>query len=313
MTSRLLVDVGQSGTRLRIEAGSADPIEEQLPGVRADERPESYLGRTVSRSLEQQAVRVEEVAAGLSGLQGRRPDAKSLLTQWARFGVRQVFLADDAVTGYLAAVDSAFGVVLSVGTGVVGLAAARNGTVARVNGWGYLVGDEGGGYWLGRAGLQAALRAFDGRGPQTVLLEAATARLGSAESIGVRLQQDPDRVRTVAAFAQDVVEMAGRGDTVAADICSDAARELALAADTAARRAGCGGEQILVSWSGSLLTASRAIREAFQRQLTALNPAYLLIPPASTQLGGARIMTELPIAHPLAAFIFRAASIDEVK
>lgn len=312
MTSRLLVDVGQSGTRLRIEAGSTDPIEEQLPGVRADERPESYLGQMVDRSLRQQAVCVEEVAAGLSGLQGRRADAGSLLMRWAGFGVRHVVLADDAVTGYLAALGSAFGVVLSVGTGVVGLAAS-NGTVARVNGWGYLVGDEGGGYWLGRAGLQAAVRAFDGRGPQTLLLEAATARLEPAESIGLRLQRDPDRVRTVAAFAQDVVELAGRGDPVAADICADGAKELALAADTAVRRAGCGGEEILVSWSGSLLTASRLLRDSFQVQLTALNPAYRLIPPLGTQLDGARIMADLPATHPLAALISRAASTDEVK
>lgn len=313
MTSRLLVDVGQSGTRLRIEPLSAEPIEEQARGVRADESPESYLGRVVDRTLRRHPARVEDVAAGLSGLQGTPADAGSLLRQWAGFGVRQVVLADDAVTGYLAAIGSALGVVLSVGTGVVGLAAAGIGTVARVSGWGYLVGDEGGGYWIGRAGLQAAMRALDGRGPQTLLSAAAAAKLGPAESIGLTLQRDPDRVRTVAAFAKDVVELASHGDAAAADICFAAAQELALAADTAARRAGCSGEQVLVSWSGSLLTASRALREALECQLTALNPAYLLTPPAGTQLDGARIMTDLPVTHPLAALIFRAASTNEVK
>lgn len=313
MTSRLLVDVGQSGTRLRIEPLLADPIEEQAPGVRADESPESYLGRVVDQTLRRHAVRVEDVAAGLSGLQGRPADAGSLLRQWTGFGVRQVVLADDAVTGYLAAIGSAPGVVMSVGTGVVGLAFVENGTVARVNGWGHLVGDEGGGYWIGRAGLQGAMRALDGRGPQTLLLEAATAKLGPAESIGLTLQRDLDRVRTVAAFAKDVVELASRGDAVATDICSAAAQELALAADTAARRAGCSGEQVLVSWSGSLLTASRALREALQLKLTALNPSYLLTPPAGTQLDGAHIMTDLPVTHPLAALISRAASTNEVK
>lgn len=302
--SRLLVDVGQSGTRLRIESSSADPIEEQASGVRADESPELYLGRVVEQTLQRHAVRVEEVAAGLSGLQGRPADAGSLLAQCTGFGVRQVVIADDAVTGYLAAIGSAPGMVLSVGTGVVGLAAAENGTVARVNGWGYLVGDEGGGYWLGRAGLQAAMRTFDGRGRQTSLLEAATAKLGPANSIGLILQGDPDRVATVAAFAKNVVELASGGDTVAADICFCGAQELALAADAAVRRAGCSGEQILVSWSGSLLTASPALRDGFQRQLTALNSAYLLTQPAGTQLDGARIMTDLPGTHPLAALIF---------
>jgi glucosamine kinase len=307
MASRLLVDVGQTGTRLRIEPGSGGPIDDQADGVRTEITPESYLATVVDEMLRRHAARVDAVAAGLSGLQGAPGDAQSLLRHWAGFGVRLVALADDAVTGYLGAIGSTPGVVLSVGTGVVALAAADNGAVARVNGWGYLLGDEGGGYWIGRAGLQAALHAFDGRGPQTLLLETAIVKLGPAPVIGVALQRDPDRVRTVAAFARDVLELANRGDAAASEICEAAGAELARAAHAAARRAGCRGEQIRVSWSGSLLTASAVLREALQRELATFDPRYLLVPPSGSQLDGARMLVDLPDTHPIAALIVRAA------
>jgi N-acetylglucosamine kinase-like BadF-type ATPase len=312
MANRLLVDMGQTGTRLRIEQATAEAIDVHAAGVRVDIRPEDYLAQVAKDALDRHRVRVDTVAAGLSGLQGTAGDASAVLAQLARFGVTDVALADDAVTGYLAALAQAPGVVLSVGTGVVGLATAENGGFARVNGWGHLLGDDGGGYWIGHAGLKAAMRAFDGRAPLTLLLEAARARLGPPETIGLTLQRDPDRVRTIAAFAKDVLDLAARGDNAATAIRTNAAAELARAADAAARRADCQGPQIPVSWSGTLLTAQPLLREALQQELTRLDPCYHLTPPAGSPLDGARILIDLPTMHPLAALVRRAPTLTEV-
>ncbi|WP_341476215.1 BadF/BadG/BcrA/BcrD ATPase family protein, partial [Cryobacterium zongtaii] len=56
----------------------------------------------------------------------------------------------------------------SAGTGVVTLAVGVH-DVARIDGWGNLIGNAGSGYWIGRAALEAVMREYDGRGPVTVL------------------------------------------------------------------------------------------------------------------------------------------------
>src|SRR5690242_13947535 len=142
MATRLLVDVGQSGTRLRVDSPGNGSTEERSPGIRSDVAPEPFLAEVVLRKLSELPFQVEALAAGLRGLQGALADAASLLRRLEGHGVRTVALADDAVTGYLNGCGPAPGVVLSVGTGVVALATGRE--VARVNGWGHLLGDEGG-------------------------------------------------------------------------------------------------------------------------------------------------------------------------
>ncbi|MYS50866.1 ATPase, partial [Streptomyces sp. SID6013] len=79
----------------------------------------------------------------------------------------------DAVTAHAGALGGRAGVVLAIGTGSVAVGIGADGTYARVDGWGPLLGDDGSGARIGTAGLRAALRAHDGRGPATALLDAA--------------------------------------------------------------------------------------------------------------------------------------------
>ena len=308
MTTRLLVDVGQTGTRMGVDAPSTQWVEERSAGIRADVEPEAHLAGLVTNKLAALSFQVEEIAAGLSGLQGRRADATSLLSHWSGRGVRTVVLADDAVTGYLNGCGPSPGVVLSVGTGVVGLASGQD--VARVNGWGYLVGDEGGGYWIGRAGIAAALHALDGRGPHTDLLPAAVTRFGPAESIGVMLQRDPNRVQAIAEFARDVL-LASDSDSAAADICVSAARHLARAAHAATTRARLDSDLVTVSWNGALLSSSPVLRAALRDELERLGDHYMLTPPVGAGLDGVRLLLDLPSGHPLQTLTSRASTRNE--
>ncbi|WP_026908836.1 N-acetylglucosamine kinase [Paucisalibacillus globulus] len=62
------------------------------------------------------------------------------------------------------------GIVQISGTGSITYGINKRKEQGRVGGWGYLLGDEGSGYDVGRRGLQAALQFEDGRGPETMLL-----------------------------------------------------------------------------------------------------------------------------------------------
>ena len=116
------------------------------------------------------------------------------------------------------------GVVLIAGTGVVALAIDANGALWTADGWGPWLGDEGGGAWIGAAGLRAALRAHDGRGPSTTLLDAARARFGAPKTWPAQLTS----AAALASFAPDV--LAADGDAAARAIVSAAAEALAATA-----------------------------------------------------------------------------------
>ena len=60
------------------------------------------------------------------------------------------------------------GVVLIAGTGSIAYGVNHDGFAARAGGWGYVLGDEGSGYWIGRQALAAVVREADGRGPKTL-------------------------------------------------------------------------------------------------------------------------------------------------
>src|ERR671926_137105 len=78
-----------------------------------------------------------------------------------------------ALTG---AIGFGAGVVVIAGTGSVAFGRNEAGEEARAGGWGPIIGDEGSGYFIARAGLAAIMRAHDGRGPATKMTEILKER-----------------------------------------------------------------------------------------------------------------------------------------
>lgn len=143
------------------------------------------------------------------------------------------------------------GVLALAGTGAMAWGRSEDGRQARVGGWGFAFGDEGGGYDLGRRGLAAASRAADGRGPDTALLPAALRHFGvdAFGEIVRELMGDLSRLRrTTAAFAADVLD-AALHDGVASDLVSDSGAELAGQVATAREQL---AEALPVSVAGGL-------------------------------------------------------------
>src|SRR5690606_29911972 len=126
------------------------------------------------------------------------------------------------------------GAVVAAGTGVVTLASARS-RVARVDGHGHLLGDAGSGFWLGRAELDAVLRAHDRRAaiatdahhPATSLVAPAIGMFGPLDLLGPSLLRADNRVALIASFARTVLEAAAAGDATATAIVRGGAAELA--------------------------------------------------------------------------------------
>jgi N-acetylglucosamine kinase-like BadF-type ATPase len=133
------------------------------------------------------------------------------------------------------------GAIIVAGTGSIAYAIHRDGTSARVGGWGYLVDDTGSGYWIGREALRAVLLGFDGRGQTTDMtgpILAATNVQQPLDLIGWLYGSPAPRIRDIAGLAPVVLEYAERGDAVAGEIIEQAASELALLGSTVVRRVG---------------------------------------------------------------------------
>jgi N-acetylglucosamine kinase-like BadF-type ATPase len=76
------------------------------------------------------------------------------------------------------------GILLYAGTGAVACTEV-NGELRRVGGWGYLLGDEGAGYWIGRAALRSLMVYIDkNQMPPNGSLEAAVADAINGKSWG---------------------------------------------------------------------------------------------------------------------------------
>lgn len=117
------------------------------------------------------------------------------------------------------------GVLVIAGTGSIVMGRTLTGEVVRAGGWGYLLGDEGGGYRIGLAGMQAIARAYDG-GTTTTLVQALNERVGldTPEAI---IQHVYTPAWSMADIAPLVLEAATRGDLVSRRILHEQTANLA--------------------------------------------------------------------------------------
>jgi N-acetylglucosamine kinase-like BadF-type ATPase len=265
MFTALLIDGGQSGCRCRYEPGGATS---RGPGL-------ARRGRDYGALRELMRTDVDAVAAGLTGFAGEIDAVAAALP------APRVVATNDAVTAHLGALGGEAGVVIVAGTGAIALAASDDGRWARADGYGTLLGDDGGGYWIGRAGLASALRARDGRGGSAALLERAEARFGPRIVRAVYDSTDPTAV--VASFARDVADAAHAGDAAALGIWAAAGRELARTAVAAARQVGVDGP---FSFSGGLFAAADLLLEPLRDAL----PGALRAPVGDALDGAGRLL-----------------------
>jgi N-acetylglucosamine kinase-like BadF-type ATPase len=182
------------------------------------------------------------------------------------------------------------GILVLSGTGSLASGVGSSGEYILINGLGYLLGDEGSGYWMGLEALRAAVRGADGRGRQTALSGAILNGLGLQTVRELMLwvyQPGQPRNRDIAGFARLVLHHAEKGDDIAQEIVARAAHELALA--TRALRYRLNMEHLPIAFAGSLLTHDNPLsRLVCQR----LNLGAIPLPKFPATIGGAILALE---------------------
>jgi len=118
-----------------------------------------------------------------------------------------------------------------------------------------------------------------------------------------------DRVSEIAAFCIDTVTAAEAGDDVAALIVRSAAMELARSASASLNAVSAPITGRKASWSGSLITSSRFVRELLETALASETHPVMLVQPNGTPLDGVRALLTLSDSHPLFTAVSRASRI----
>ncbi|MGX1563068.1 N-acetylglucosamine kinase [Streptomyces sp. NPDC055506] len=195
--SPLVVGLDAGGTRTRavlaaavdgrpLGEGSAGPGNAlTVPVPQLTEHLAEAVGQAVPESLR---ARVVAVAGGFAGATdaaadepGRRNALAALTAALRRLGIDAgpPVMGSDIEAAFASAPGApADGLALVAGTGAVAMRITGRRGIATVDGDGWLLGDDGSGFWIGRAAVRAALRMADGRGAPTVLAETVGRELG---------------------------------------------------------------------------------------------------------------------------------------
>jgi glucosamine kinase len=235
---------------------------------------EKVLHRVMDTALGERDIRPDAICLGIAGVD-RPQDLEAVRGIMRRIGSKaRILVVNDALIALVAGAGDRAGVVIIAGTGSIAYGRDTEGRAARAGGWGYLLGDEGSGFWIGRRALSAIVRAADGRGPATDLTDRVMARLKLARpSDLIRETYYRDLKRgAIAGLADLVEESRAAGDAVASDILAQAARELTVAAASVVNRLGMRGEVFPTILAGGIFKAVPWLAAEVMRLLLEVAP-----------------------------------------
>jgi glucosamine kinase len=249
-TRTTLVLADDEGRELARRIGPAGLVDPRHPRATAE-----MLAGLTREALAEAGVAEPPVAlfAGLAGV-GNEDERLAVEAALAAAGVAErVSVGTDGNIALEGALGGGAGILLIAGTGSVAYGRAEDGRVERCGGWGMVVGDEGSGWAIGRSGLAAALRAADGRGPDTRLLGRFLEELELDGPSGIPPWAGRADKASVAALATHVVAAGEAGDPVACGVLEREARELACHAAALARRLEPWTGEVPVAFHGGVL------------------------------------------------------------
>jgi N-acetylglucosamine kinase-like BadF-type ATPase len=218
---------------------------------------EKVLHDVMERAIGDRPVMPAAICLGIAGVD-REGDGAVIAGVMRRIGYKaRVLVANDALIALVAGVGDEPGVVVIAGTGSIAYGRNAANEAARAGGWGYVLGDEGSGYWIGRQALRAVVREADGRGRPTALTPLVLAHFGALrpQELVHAIYSHVLKPQAIAAVARAVERAADDGDELALEILDVGARELAACARSVVTRLGMRDEAFTFVLAGGVLEA----------------------------------------------------------
>jgi N-acetylglucosamine kinase-like BadF-type ATPase len=276
----IAVDGGQSSTLALVAtlegriigAGFAGPSNHvHEPG--GVERLRTALSQSMTEALSnahQSADNIVSICLGMTG--GAEMAADMVQPHFPQARLQSYY---DSVTALAGASMAQPGVVVIAGTGAVAYGQLADGRSAKAGGWGYIMGDEGSGYDIGRSALMAASQSADGRSESTQLLHTIPAFWGlpNLKAVHTAIYGGQMTRPQIARLTVPVVAAADAGDAVARRLLESSGQHLALAALAVVDQLDMTQTGLDVFPTGGVFQGSSLVKSAFQKAIAMRAPA----------------------------------------
>ncbi len=262
-----------------------------------DEVTES-LFNLITDSIKQAGINTSEIASVLLGTAGagRREDAERLEKSFiqkvteANLPIKKFVVESDARIALEGAFSGKLGSILIAGTGSIMFGKDPQGNIHRVGGFGRILGDEGSGFHIGRSGLTAIAKQFDGRGESTKLTTLLKEKFSIANSkeLILAVYKNNFDIPTVAPL---VIQAAEEGDSICKAIIQTEVDELLLHIKSMKKL--IDEDELKVSLIGGTITTDNFYARLFKEKANNIKGVKITEPELEPAIGAALLAKEV--------------------
>lgn len=295
------IDAGQTSTKggladlassraVYTQRGGVDHFK-QRGAVQQNERVVEEIVRDLCQLATVERDRIAAVAVGWTAVRPHSTEiaaVERILSEFLPASRCQVL--PDYVISLAGASAGAGGIVVIAGGGSIAYGVTPDGRNAVVGGLGYLLGDEGSAYDIGRRAVAAAARSSDGLDRRTALegVIRETFSLNEVRDITRLVYAKSFSRTTLANLAPSVAALAGAGDVIAGRIMADAGQELGRAAVAVARKLGVAEPAVYTA--GGVFSAGGMVLDPFRQTVQASMPRSNINPALYPPVVGALLL-----------------------
>ncbi|HRP02740.1 MAG TPA: BadF/BadG/BcrA/BcrD ATPase family protein [Candidatus Kapabacteria bacterium] len=242
------------------------------------------------KKAEVEASEIDAVVVGVAGvwLEEEKKRSQNLIRTLARgqkVVLNDLMVTSDAEIALQGALGDDNGVIIIVGTGSISLGKFGN-DIIRCGGWGIELDDEGSGAWIGREGLTAVVRAIDGRGETTVLIDKLSELYPT-----INLEEPRTIVKAYAERAFEyqmltpyIMQAAENNDAVCLEIIQRAAKRLVELPKAIKKKTA--KKSINIALLGGIIEANTLLKNILEDEIKKIE-GLELIEPKGTPIDGA--------------------------
>jgi N-acetylglucosamine kinase-like BadF-type ATPase len=201
--------------------GSSNPIDGHLYRVESQEKMEKFL---LELRQELGNLNPDHITIGITGLGSVKKIEEYFLKA---FPGAKLSIGTDVALAYRSEFKDGEGIYLYAGTGSIAVHITKTGEEISIGGWGFLLGDEGAGYWIGREALRHLMTQIEELSSLDELSTSISQAVGGKDWPSIRqFVYSKDR-SAIAGLTPTVANCASNGSKSAVAILDNAANYLA--------------------------------------------------------------------------------------